>query len=249
MKGSFYASVVSSHLQNTPSTPSADLGNLWPKSELLPGFREAFEALCTMIIDIGISVARLCDRYARENVEGFATEGLEHIIQKSITHKARLLHYFPQATAPTWNPEIPEEDDWCALHLDDGCLTGLTSALFVDEASNEFQPITSPDPKSGLYIQSRIGEVVKVNIPADCLAFQTGQALEIMTKGKLLAVPHFVRGPSVRNQDELAGQDNKIQAARNKLAVFMQPGVDEILDERSGITFGQHVRLSDEKHA
>jgi len=47
----------------------------------------------------------------------------------------------------------------------------------------------SPDPAAGLYIQSRGGEVVQVKIPRDCLAFQTGAALESVTKGRLRAVP------------------------------------------------------------
>jgi hypothetical protein len=37
---------------------------------------------------------------------------------------------------------------------------------------------------------------MKVNIPADCLAFQTGSALELITGEALKAVPHFVRGPN-----------------------------------------------------
>ncbi len=249
MKGSFYATVISSYLQNLPGTSLADLGNLWPKAELLPGFKETFEELCTLMIDVGLLVAKVCDRYAMEHVEEFATGKLERIIRKSTTNKARLLHYFPQEVSPTSNSKMSEEDDWCALHLDDGCLTGLTSALFVDEASNELQPIASPDPKAGLYIQSRTGDVVKVNIPVDCLAFQTGEALEIMTKGKWRAVPHFVRGPSGRSQSEHGEKNENIMTARNTLAIFMQPEIDEVLDEKSGITFGQHIQLSDEKHA
>lgn len=67
----------------------------------------------------------------------------------------------------------------------------------------------SPDPLAGLYIRSRQLETVKVSIPADCLAFQTGSALELMTMGALKAVPHFVRGPSAKSA-----------VARNTLAVF-----------------------------
>lgn len=72
---------------------------------------------------------------------------------------------------------------------------------------------TSPDPAAGLYIKSRTGQTVKVGIPRDALAFQTGEgnpkahfshsthshthnllALEVITEGKFKAVPHFVRG-------------------------------------------------------
>lgn len=157
--------------------------------------------------------------------------------------KARLLHYFPppSASAATngasaetdQSSENGQEDDWCGTHLDHDCLTGLTSAMFVDEADqppqlddNAFHPLKEldapPDPNAGLYIHSRAGNVVKVKIPRDCLAFQTGEALELITKGKFRAVPHFVRGAA-------AGKGGKV--ARNTLAVFTQPNLWEMVDE------------------
>ena len=105
--------------------------------------------------------------------------------------------------------------------------------MFVDEAAHvpqtgtAFAPLKelerSPDPKAGLYIHSRTGATVKVGIPRDCLAFQTGEALEIITKGKFKAVPHFVRG---------AGSGTGGKVARNTLAVFTQPNLWEKVDER-----------------
>jgi isopenicillin N synthase-like dioxygenase len=103
--------------------------------------------------------------------------------------------------------------------------------MFVDEATNlpktgaSFSPLQeldrSPDPKAGLYIHSRTGTVTKVSIPRDCLAFQTGEALEIITQGKFKAVPHFVRGAAVGGK-----------VARNTLAVFTQPNLWEKIDEK-----------------
>ena len=55
------------------------------------------------------------------------------------------------------------------------------------------QIVGSPSPTSGLYIRSRGGTLTKVSIPPDCLAFQTGQALELATGGRLRATPHCVR--------------------------------------------------------
>jgi len=171
-------------------------------------------------------VARACDRFAVENVPEYEHGYLERMVRDSMTTKARLLHYFP-APAPTGKAADAsssvannttandEDDDWCATHLDHGCLTGLTSAMYIDEAlcfpssptatphatststdeggSNVPLPLpelqASPDPAAGLYIQSRGGEVVQVKIPRDCLAFQTGAALESVTKGRLRAVP------------------------------------------------------------
>jgi hypothetical protein len=136
-----------------------------------------------------------------------------------------------------------DEDDWCATHLDHGCLTGLTSAMFIDESKHaptldgEFKPLpelqSSPDPKAGLYIRSRSGQTVKVSVPKDCLAFQTGEALEVITKGRFKAVPHFVRGAAPVG-------DGKI--ARNTLAVFTQPNLWEMVDEkRDFATFAREI--------
>jgi len=255
MKGSYYATIMSSNLQsihrnsNPDSQPTFGWGNIWPAEELLPGFRDTFEELCTMIIDIALLVARVCDQFAAEFVERYVSGTMERIVKESMTIRARLLHYFPPTLSSADTIFNEEDDSWCALHIDDGCLTGLTSALFVDESvplpplSNiTFKPVPSfresPDPLAGLYIRSRTSEVVKVNIPADCLAFQTGSALELITGGALKAVPHFVRGPKAVESG----------VARNTLAVFAQPNLEEILDSSTGMTFGEHIRTSDENH-
>lgn len=146
--------------------------------------------------------------------------------------------------------EAGDDDDWCATHIDHGCLTGLTSAMFLDEAaspptlpspssssSSSSLPIlpelpTSPDPSAGLYIRSRTGTIVKVNIPKDSLAFQTGEALQLITRGKFRAVPHFVKGA------KCPGGERRI--ARNTLAVFTQPNLGEEVEP--GLTFAEFAR-------
>ena len=181
-------------------------------------------------------MARACDRYATANIEGYKSGYLEHVVRTSLTTKARLLHYFPAEEGASDAGE--GDDDWCATHLDHGCLTGLTSAMFVDELATP--PVhgaqlaelgASPDPKAGLYIQSRTGDVVKVNIPRDCLAFQTGEALQLITRGKFRAVPHFVKGAKPS-----AGE----RIARNTLAVFTQPNLEEEVE--GGKSFGEFAR-------
>ena len=61
------------------------------------------------------------------------------------------------------------------------------------QPSGEPTIVQSPSPTSGLYIRTRGGALTKVSIPADSLAFQTGEALELATAGKLRATPHCVR--------------------------------------------------------
>lgn len=209
--------------------------NLWPDEEAIPRFRASAEALITLIIDVAVLVARACDRYAIEALQEYPEHYLERVVKTSSTTKARLLHYFPAQ-------QSDHDDDWCATHVDHGCLTGLTSAMFVDESitmrsSDPAKPLDElsepPDPTSGLYIRSRNGDTVRVNIPRDCLAFQTGEALELITKGRFKAVPHFVRG--VR-----ANVGGRI--ARNTLAVFTQPNLGELVDHEKGIKFGDFAR-------
>lgn len=257
MKGSFYVDCQSFYLDKPTQTDgSGELSltrgsgqNLWPSEAAIPGFRETFEELCTLLIDIGALVARVIDLYTIREIPDYEEGFLEKVVRTSHTPKARLLHYFPPANNSTIDQD--EEDSWCATHLDDGCLTALTSALFVDE-TNTLPPLTddgslpalnilskSPDPKGGLYIRSRGGTVVKVNIPEDSIAFQTGEALEKITSGRFRAVPHFVRGPS----------STGAKVARNTLAVFMQPDLDEVIDEAVGLTYGEFVDAIVEKHA
>ena len=234
--------------------------NIWPSADRLPTFRESAEELCTLIIDTAALVARACDRYAKANgIEGYQDGYLERIVRTSLTTKARLLHYFPSngdddsanSDANANNEEDDnDDDDWCATHIDHGCLTGLTSAMFLDEASvpppssSSLSPLpelpTSPDPQAGLYIRSRTNQTVKVNIPKDSLAFQTGETLQLITRGKFRAVPHFVKG--TRNSSSSGGNENKGRIARNTLAVFTQPNLGEIVDGEKGMTFGDFAR-------
>ncbi|RJE19763.1 hypothetical protein PHISCL_07900 [Aspergillus sclerotialis] len=269
LKGSYYVNCAfyqDPELQGAPPTPSssgsgsqnghpADLieytaPNIWPPADKLPSFRGSVEDLCRLIIDTAGLVARACDRFAEANIDGYEPGYLEKVVKGSFTTKARLLHYFPSPAAPAGDAsgsagggekedDGQGEDDWCATHVDHSCLTGLTSAMFVDESSS-LSPSPdstlpelprSPDPAAGLYIRSRTGEVVKVNIPKDCLAFQTGEALELITKGKFKAVPHFVRG---------ARDTGGMKVARNTLAVFTQPNLGDMVDE--GVSFGDFAR-------
>jgi isopenicillin N synthase-like dioxygenase len=235
--------------------------NIWPGNKTIPGFKETFEDLCRLIIDTAVLVARACDRYAEKEIPAYKPGYLEHVVKTSTTTKARLLHYFPADPADVKPQGEEMDDDWCATHLDHGCLTGLTSAMFINEsrqipkvgtgiqqssytATLEELP-SSPDPTAGLYIQSRSGKTVQVKIPRDCIAFQTGEALERITRGKFKAVPHFVRGVRPGFAD---GQNEGGKIARNTLAVFTQPNLGEIVDEKQGITFGEFARGIVEKN-
>ena len=240
MNCAFYQdpSLDSAPADGFPDLPQYTAPNVWPSEAKLPEFRGSVEALCGLIIDTAALVAKACDRYAEANIADYKPGYLHHVVTTSLTTKARLLHYFPGTEEQT---DSASDDDWCATHLDHGCLTGLTSAMFLDEAASPPSISAtssvlpelprSPDPSAGLYIRSRTDEIVKVNIPKDCLAFQTGEALQLITRGKFMAVPHFVKGAK-------ASPGQKI--ARNTLAVFTQPNLAE--EVQPGLTFAEFAR-------
>lgn len=239
-KGSYYAQPIhNAELEAKarklyPKNVEMVSPNVWPEESGLPGFEQTFETLCRLIVDVAALVARSCDRYGVAKLEGYREGTLEEIVRSSVSTKARLLHYFPppREVVEAVNDSAAIDDDWCATHTDLGALTGLTSQMFVDEGLHPPQKATDgslpplsemdahPDPKAGLWIKDRAGRTTQVHIPRDCLAFQTGMALQSITRGKFRAVPHFVRG----------GQGGPT-VARNTLAVFTQPNLWEMVDE------------------
>ena len=262
MKGSYYINCafyqdpsLQSAINNTSEDfPEYTAPNVWPPEDFIPGFRAIFEELCTLVIDTAVLVAQACDRYASAKIEGYEEGYLTSMVKTSTTTKARLLHYYPsdpsnalimnQKDAVT-DHDATQDDNWCATHVDHGCLTGLTSALYIDESAHppiipqvsqtsSLPPLPAlPAPSSpltGLYIKSRASKVTKVDIPPSCVAFQTGEALQLITNGKFRAVPHFVR---------TEGSDQGARIARNTLAVFTQPNLGEIVDRERGLTFAE----------
>ncbi|QIW94783.1 hypothetical protein AMS68_000301 [Peltaster fructicola] len=253
-KGSYYAQPIHNDaLEQRARALYPDLvafvaPNTWPDEAVLPGFRETFESLCRLIVDVAALVARACDRYGVARLDGYQPGTLENIVRQSVSTKARLLHYFPPPPEHSMarpDSAVASDDDWCATHTDLGALTGLTGQMFIDEDSHaprrqpdgtlsELPEMQShPDAKAGLWIKDRSGRTTQVDIPKDCLGFQTGMALQLITRGKFRAVPHFVRGAA-------PGKAGRI--ARNTLAVFTQPNLWEKVDEtRDFATFAQEI--------
>jgi len=242
LKGSYYANPI----EDAPSVSSAQQEtypeyygkNIWPdKSEKdMDGFDEAFKDLGRFIFKVGCELAVACQPFASK-LSG-ASLSLPKLISSSHTTKARLLHYFP----PSPDNPLPAEDEpvdsWCGFHVDHSLLTGLCSAMFL-RASEASEPlvVSSPSPTSGLYIRTRGGDLTKVAIPTDCLAFQTGEALELATSGKLLATHHCVR---------VGAGENSEQISRETFALFMQPDTDELISPFT--TFGQFSQGIFDKH-
>ncbi|EIM83300.1 Clavaminate synthase-like protein [Stereum hirsutum FP-91666 SS1] len=244
LKGSYYANPV----VDSPSV-SADLQqqypeyygtNIWPKSDEagVENFESAFKDLGKFIFDVGCKLAGACQPFASSHLTD-SSLSLAKLISSSQTTKARLLHYFP----PSPENPLPKEDEpidsWCGFHLDHSLLTGLCSAMYLEHNPHAKPSIVSaPSPSSGLYIRSRGGNLTKVSIPVDCLAFQTGEALELATNGQLRATPHCVRVGD--------GGAHAEKVSRETFALFMQPDVDQKIGESE--TFGQFSKRIFEEH-
>lgn len=182
--------------------------NIWPTADL-PELEGAFKELGQLIVSVGTLVAQQCDRYVSKRCPGYREHYLEEVIRTSLCCKARLLHYF--STPVHVVPGQEKDDDfssWCGWHNDHGSLTGLCSAMFLDENGRE---IENTDPTAGLYIRSRHSELVKVGIPRDHVAFQIGETAQVHSGGILQATPHAVRGSAVPG------------VTRETFAVFMEP--------------------------
>ncbi|KAK9827980.1 hypothetical protein WJX81_004585 [Elliptochloris bilobata] len=203
--------------------PSYCRPNLWPDEEL-PELRAAFRDLGVLIISVGLLLAGHCDRYAAARAAALLANPEGHTLGKA---------------------DAGAEGDWCGWHRDHGSLTGLTAALFVRRG----QEVAAPDARAGLHVRDRGGRVVRAALPADHLAFQMGEAMQVQSGGLLQATPHCVRA---------AGGPSAAGVARNAFAVFMQPRWDEPLEApagaaaeqvgiprwRPGLTFGEFAELT-----
>ncbi|KAF8610761.1 Clavaminate synthase-like protein [Ceratobasidium sp. AG-I] len=232
LKGSYYANPVVDYPQvddaQRAAHPEYYGKNIWPAADEsgIEGFEEAFKDLGGFVFGVGCQVAGACQSFVSQHLSDLSVS-LEELLSKGHTSKARLLHYFP----PTDENPLPAEDEpidsWCGFHLDHSMITGLCSAIYLQHSSGKPEITAAPSAQSGLYIRTRGGDLVKVSIPADALAFQTGEALELATAGRLRATPHCVRvgaGPGAET------------VSRETFALFMQPDTKQVLSAKE--TFG-----------
>lgn len=195
--------------------------NIWPKDDL-PELERAFKELGQLIVSVGILVAKLCDAYVKSQCPSYKEMKLTEIIKSSKCCKARLLHYFPQNEEELSNNGSNEDSSfssWCGWHNDHGSITGLVSAIYMNENGDI---VNNADSESGLYVRNRKSELVKVPIPSDHIAFQIGETAQIHSGGILQATPHAVRGTKIP------------KISRETFAVFMEPMWMEPMDTPEG---------------
>lgn len=187
--------------------------NIWPDE--LPELTQAFKELGSLIVAVGKLIAIQADIYVKSKCPEYDDNKLFSIIDSSKCCKGRLLHYFSKDSNDKFldnATDISTFSSWCGWHNDHGSLTGLTSAMFLDEQGAE---VICNDVSSGLYILNRKSNLIKIRIPEDHLAFQIGETAQIHSGGILQATPHAVKGSSIRG------------ISRETFAVFMEPMWDE----------------------
>jgi len=233
------------------TNPAFFAPNIWP-TEHLPNLQSTFREVGQFIHTVGMMVAKCCDMYVSTVCPTYIPV-LERTVRHSKCCKGRLLHYFPSSSTAAVEvddvtPGTPgtmkaqEEDDdtqfsnWCGWHNDHGSLTGLLPALYLDVNGNIVEP--APDPKAGLYIKARNGQLVHAKLPPNSIAYQIGETAQIHTGGILKATPHAVRGCSNSNNN----------ISRETFAVFMEPEYHSTMSLPEWRTLADTQCVEDEKY-
>lgn len=242
-KGSYYANPIfdnpytEEELKVRPllkEFSSFTLPNVWP-SEDLPEFETNFKELGQLIFQTGCLLAAHCDDYIKSKLQDKGAASVQKSIAHSKSIKGRLLHYFSKGAEH--ENEKGGLDSWCGWHFDHSIITGLTSAAFTHEQDFGFNELDSTKDRSlapffkrtGLYIKTRGGLTKRVSIPKDCLAFQIGECLQLMSGNFLQATEHCVAG--IEGCDDIC---------RDTFAVFMQPNFEDYITGEQ--TFAEFTR-------
>ena len=169
---------------------------------------------------MGIEVAKNLDKYIKAREPDYEAGKIERILKGSTKMTGRLLHYFPVE-----EKDIDPNVKWCGWHNDHGTLTGLCSAIYIDNDGKEVSRDKVEDDKSGLFAMNRDHEVVKIRIPPHSLAFQIGESGQIHSGGLLKATPHCV-----------ISNPKTTGISRNTFACFLEPNFEEIMNTPNGVS-------------
>jgi isopenicillin N synthase-like dioxygenase len=184
-KGSFYANPLfdspAPSEEVYKANPYAYPKNLWPTNDI-PQLEVAFKELGHLMFDVVVLLCKQIDRLVKNRIPTYK-QHLYDAIANTRKVKGRLLYYYPTDDAA--------DDSWIGWHNDSGFLTALTSALFFNDETGQIIP--NPDPNGGLWVVDRQSSSVNVKIPADHMAVQCGECLQVITGGLLVATPHSVR--------------------------------------------------------
>jgi len=209
--------------------------NLWPDNGL-PELRERARAAMPALVEAGRQLALAVDRRCQAAFEGYRPGTLASLVgaPEACNHKCRLICYHEYSSE---EQRAKNKGMWAPPHKDTCLLTALVPGIFLDREGEKIGPC--PDPEVGLYVRDRRGAIAQISPPlgaGECLFFQVGEALQIVSGGLYHATEHCVRGPPAAQ----AGY------YRSSLAVFFQPHAHEELRAPQGVSFSDiAARTSD----
>lgn len=200
-KASFYFNPIT----DVPGTeedrrrfPASYPVNKWPEEGAVEGLETLGKKMGRLMCDTVALLAKHVDVYVKDRCgcnEYDVQMGEEMMTTEKV--KGRLLYYFPlDSKNVNSNDDKIHEDSWIGWHNDSGFFTALAGDIFVNHDTGDIIPRKSVDPNAGLMIMDRNGNIMKVDIPEDCMAIQIGECLQIVTGGNVIATPHCVRGVS-----------------------------------------------------
>ena len=167
--------------------------NRWPRSDSLPTFKEAAQRLGTLMKDVAVQLSKEIDNCALSINDSYQPGTLYNSLVDTEKVKGRLLYYYPlvvEGGKENLNHKN-FEDSWIGWHNDSGFLTCLSGGLFMKPDGTILA--SSPSDDAGLYID-RNNQVLKIELPSDCMGIQIGECTQILTGGAVTATPHCVRG-------------------------------------------------------
>lgn len=223
LKASYYATLKPLNSPKDFKDP-----NIWP--EPLPELNATFNAVGEAIRDIGFVILSNIDKYIKKHYASYSLN-YPSIIADSNQNTGRMLYYFPRinlkknySNKSNGNDKDKDknedsefsssENNWCEWHNDHGSLTGLLSASYFNEDGSEAKSLNLT--KTGLFVQNRYGEIIRMAYGPEDLAFQLGETLQIHSGGLLHATPHAVKFMD----------DAPESIARTTFALFMEPSKD-----------------------
>ena len=186
-KASFYFNPLSDdpRPETRDQFPWALPANRWPTKDL-PDFERCCKKLGSAMHSVVVALARQIDAM------NLGTK-ISNEMETSLKAKGRMLYYFPLSQEDLSDTQF-KPDGWIGWHNDSGFLTALTPDMYFKHSTGERVP--NPEPEvAGLWVAARNGQLHRVTIPADCMAIQCGECLQVVTGGKLVATPHCVRPP------------------------------------------------------
>lgn len=172
--------------------------NIWPKENDVPGFKNSFIEMGTLMTNVQINMLPHLDKYLQKVFMGYSGSTFTSF-SHSHDSVSRLIIYHPSNSLPKEVLQSSKGEsakkNWAGWHRDFGLLTVLTHPMYFtfNEKNNNLCKIGSNKIKSGLLVEDRKNKIHDIVFSEDEVALQTGDASFILSGGNLIATPHAVK--------------------------------------------------------